>query len=175
MQEKTIHIPFNRVYFLNKQRVHWARSNNKTVKRYFILTLIITIVAAAVFSDDTGNRFPLDKIIEGGSLFYLFLWWLGFIERWVRFSRKNKARAERLEKEMMDCRFTFNDEGIDYQDKEKRLQLSWSLFNSAIIYKDTLFILVKESAGVMFFFSREELGDAEFNEVFELLQSRIEK
>ncbi|GAA3972700.1 hypothetical protein GCM10022210_23260 [Mucilaginibacter dorajii] len=175
MQEKTIHIPFNRTYFLNKQRVHWSLSNAKIMKRYFILTLVIMIVAAAVFSGDTSNRFPLDKIIEGGSVFYLFLWWLTFIERWVRFSRKTKARAERLEKEMMDCTFTFNDEGIDYRDKEKRLQLSWSLFNSAIIFKDTLFILVKESAGVMFFFSRQELGDKEFNEVFELLQSRIDK
>jgi hypothetical protein len=73
----------------------------------------------------------------------------------------------------MDCSYIFSDEGITYKDKEKLLQLSWSLFNPFLTFKDSIILTLKDQGSIMFTLSKQEIGDKNYQEIQTLLKEKI--
>jgi len=170
MQEKIINLPFNRKQFITNQKNIWKFTSGKALKP----NLIYTAVAIVIFTINSNSKASsFDQILLGAILFYTIIRWIDFIERWVRFFRLIKIYADRFEKEKMTSIYTFNDNGLKYEDHEKMFQLSWHLFKPFEAYKDNIYIKQRHQAGVTFILSRQELGDDQYNEVYSILEEKI--
>jgi hypothetical protein len=173
MLEKIIHIPFNRTSFLTSQKNIWIFHSRKSIKRYITYTILAAVIFATDFIPDKKNDFPISMMLGGGLLFYMLLAWVGFIERRIKFFKKVKVHANRFDKVGMDCSYIFSDEGITYKDKEKLLQLSWSLFNPFLTFKDSMILTLKDQGSIMFTLSKQEIGDKNYQEIQTLLKEKI--
>jgi hypothetical protein len=119
------------------------------------------------------DQSPFAIGITSGYLFYVLLRWSGFYERRFKFLNKSKNCAKRFEQEAMVCTFVFSENEIEYQDKEKLYKLSWSLFNPYVIFKDSIFLTVRDSGAVMFTISRSEVNEETYSEIGDLLKEKI--
>src|SRR5882757_3176049 len=105
MQEKIIHIPFNRTSFLTSQKIIWTFYSRKTIKRYIAYTILAVVILATDLMPDKKNDFPISIILGGGFLFYILLSWIGLMERRIKFFKKVKIHADRFDKIVMDCSY----------------------------------------------------------------------
>jgi hypothetical protein len=175
MQEKVVHIPFNRLFYTESQRNFWAASASKVIQKYTIYTLLGLVCAAAVLTDKSVTDVTVANGACGGFIFYMLIAWIGLFERRAKFLKTVTQHADRYEKEMLDGTFTFNDAGFEYKDNEKTLLFQWHLLKSVTVVKDNMMIALKDPAILTFFLSRRQFGDVEFQELFELLQNKIVK
>ena len=81
--------------------------------------------------------------------------------------------AKRFEKKSMECTFTFLENELECQDQEKLFKLNWTLFNAYIIFNDTILLIAKDTRGVMFAISKNEIGDENFMEIGDILRAKI--
>lgn len=168
MQEKVYHIPFNRTRFIASQKKAWKFSARNTYKSYIIYTIIALVFLIVNLKTDS-----LGEMIGAGFLCYMLFAWMGLVERRFKFFKTTKNYADRFEKEAMDCTYVFNDNGIEYKDKEKMFQFSWHLFKPFEAYKGTIYIKLKDQPMAMFNLSRQELGDEEYDELYAILEEKI--
>lgn len=168
---KTIKIAFNKDYFFDCQKIIWTFSNKKTVRFYAILTIWVIVLLGITFL----NKNSIEAGILYGCFFYIFLSWFSLLERRIKFLKRRKTSANRFEKESLECTFTLDDNGLEYQDKEKIFKLNWSLFNPYIIFKETILLIAKDTGGIMFTLSRKELGETDYHEVCNILNNKIGK
>lgn len=173
MEQKVIHIKFNRVLFASAQKSLWKFAMRKSFKQYIYMSVVAAILTLIEFAPDNKNQFSVSKTIASGFIFYITLVWIGVIERWIKLHKRIKTISDRFEKEGMDCTYIFNDDGIFYEDKEKSMKLSWQLFKPFEAYKDNIYIKQKETGSVVFHLSRQELGDNDYDEVYALLEKKI--
>jgi hypothetical protein len=157
MQEKIVHIPFNRLFFIESQKSFWAASARKVLQRYIVYTVFCLVCAVAIFTDKTVTDMSLPKALIGGCAFYFLVAWMGLFERRIKFLKAVKTHAERYEKETLDGTFIFNDAGIEYKDKEKILQFQWHLLKSVTVMKDNMLIAMKDPAVLAFIVSRRHI------------------
>lgn len=73
----------------------------------------------------------------------------------------------------MACTFTFSENEIEYQDKEKLYKLSWSLFKPYIIFKDSIFLIAKDSSTIVFTINRAEVDNENYSEICDILKDKI--
>jgi hypothetical protein len=170
MQEKIISLPFNRKQFIINQKNIWKFTSGKALKP----NLIYTVAAIVIFTINLNTKASsFDQILLGAMLFYTIIRWIDFIERWVRFFRLVKIYADRFEKEKMTSIYTFNDNGLKYEDHEKMFQLSWHLLKPFEAYKDNIYIKQKNQVNsVTLILSRQELGDDQYHEVYTILEEK---
>jgi hypothetical protein len=173
MQEKTIHIPFNRTLFMASQRNLWELSAKKHYLSFTIYTVVALFCLLTGIKLETKGEFPICQILGGGLLFYMCMRWAGLFERRAMYLKIANKAGDRFEKETMDCTYIFNDDGVEYQDKEKLFRLKWHLFKPLSIVKDTILLTLREPVATMFTISRQELGDAGFNELVEVLKEKM--
>ena len=81
--------------------------------------------------------------------------------------------AKRCEKETIECTFTFSENDLEYQDKEKLYKLNWPLFNPYIIFKDTILLTAKDTRAVMFTISKDEVNENDYSEICDILKEKI--
>ncbi len=174
MQPKTIKIAFNKDYFFDCQKITWTFSNKKTVRFYTILT-IWTIVLLGINFLNKNNKNSIEVGILYGCSFYILLSWFSLLERRINFLKRRKTSANRFEKESLECTFILDDDGLEYQDKEKMYKLNWSLFSPYIIFKETIFLIAKDTGGIVFTLSRKELGETDYHDVCNILNDKISK
>jgi hypothetical protein len=172
MQEKTITILFDHDRFLKAQKNIWAFSNKKFVKLYVLFGAWAVILFIINFLN-TREESSFVTGITSGYLFYVVLRWAGFYERRFKFLNKSKNCAKRFEQEAMVCTFTFSENQIEYQDKEKLYKLSWLLFKPYVIFKDSIFFMARDSGAVMFSISRSEVDDENYSEICDILKDKI--
>lgn len=173
MEQKVIHIQFNRALFASGQKSLWKFAMQKSFKQYIYMSVVAAILTLIEFAPDNKNQFSVSKTIASGFIFYITLVWIGVIERWIKLHKRIKTISDRFEKEGMDCTYIFNDDGIFYEDKEKSMKLSWSLFKPFEAYKDNIYIKAKDTGAIVFHLSRQELGDSDYQEVYALLENKI--
>ena len=175
MQEKIIKIPFNSKFFLKSHKAIWAFSNNKKITPYIIYTVLGALSLFVGLTLEKGEKFPLSTILGGGYLFYMSLVWIGLFERRIRYFNKIKKHLLRYEQEPMDCIYTFSDDGFEYQDKEKRFRLNWSLISPFLIYKDDILLISRDNLGIVFAIGRYEIGDEEYLELCNIFREKTVK
>ncbi|WP_426670602.1 hypothetical protein ACPPVU_05025 [Mucilaginibacter sp. McL0603] len=171
MQEKTITILFDPDNFLRSRKNIWSFSNKKFVKIHAIFGAWAIILFIISLSTKDQSSFAFGII--SGYLFYVLLRWFGFYERRVKFLNKSRNYAKRFEKEAMACTFTFSENEIEYQDKEKLYKLSWSLFKPYIIFKDSIFLIAKDSSTIVFTINRAEVDNENYSEICDILKDKI--
>lgn len=169
MQEKIIHIPFNRTFFKADQKSMWAFSIKKAVKQYIYTTLASVVLFALEFVAEKKPEFTFGKMLACGFIFYMGLAWAGLIEKRLKLRSLIKTQGDYFEKENMAATYTFNDYGVTYEDKEKMQRLSWHLLKPFEAYKDVIYIKLKQGGSIVFCLSRRELGDNEYDELYALL------
>jgi hypothetical protein len=173
MQKKVIRIPFNRSIFIADQKNTWRFSSRRIIKSYITYTIGSVLCLLLGIYTEKNSSFPVARFVGEGYLAYMFFAWIGYVERWIKFNKATKAYADRFENEGMDCTYTFNDKGIEYQDKEKMYRLAWHLFKPFEAYKGTIYIKLKSQENVSFHLSLAALGDQDYDEVYGLLEQKI--
>ena len=73
----------------------------------------------------------------------------------------------------MDCSFILGENDLEYQDKEKMYKLNWSLFNPYIIFKDTILLIAKDTGGIMFTISINDVGIENYHEICVILGDKL--
>jgi hypothetical protein len=173
MQPKIIKIEFNHDNFLRSQKTIWKFSNKKFIKSHITFTVWAALILSIDLFVNQKNHSPVSLGIICGYFFYILLGWFGFYERRVRFFKKRKNTAKRLEQESMDCIITFSENEIEYYDKEKLLKLNWSLFNPYLVFKDIIILIEKEAGGIMFTIDKNEISDTDYQELCVVLDNKI--
>ena len=155
------------------QRNIWELSARKRYLSFTIYTAVALFCLIMGINLENKGEFPIGQIIGGGLLFYMCMQWAGLIERRARYLKIANKAGDRFEKEAMDCTYIFNDDGVEYQDKEKLFRLKWHLFKPVSVVKDTILLTLREPVATMFIISRQELGDAGFNELVAILKEKM--
>jgi len=173
MQEKIISIPFDHDKFLKSQKIIWSFSFKKVLKSYIIYTVIPIILLVIGLKTESTDRFPVGIIFGSAMLFYILLKWSEVFEKRNKYLTRIRIISERFNQESMECTFIFSENEIEYKDKEKYYKLNWSLFNPYLIFKDTIFLISKDTEAIQFTFSRDEMSDENYNEICIILEEKI--
>jgi hypothetical protein len=173
MQEKIVKIPFNEEFYIKSQRAVWAYGYKKSQSYNIFNTamVIILLFEGFMFGDRKGFSFILT--LGTGSAIYMFLTWLNIFFRRRRVFKVIYKSAIRYEQEQLDCTFEFSDDFLVYKDKDKMFQMKWHTFSKVVTFKDNILLIAKYSNNALFTFSRLELGDEEYQEVYDILTERI--
>jgi hypothetical protein len=171
MQPKIIKIPFNYDNFIQSQKTIWSFSLKKVIKNYAIYTIVPIVVLIVDFTSDKVDNVGI--IIGSTLLFYMTLKWIELFEKRKKFFKRAKNCSARLEQDVKDCTFSFNQNGIEYQDFEKSFRLNWSLFNPYLIYRDTILLTEIDTKGIFFNISKSEVGDENYQELCAILNDKI--
>ncbi len=173
MQEKVIKIPFNSDFFIGSQKAIWLFSYKKSFPTYLFYTVVAAILLTFGLSIEKGGAFPVLTVVGGGLLFYSIIIWVGVIERRAKFFKRAKNCASRYEQIGLDATYTLANDELIYTDPEKIFNLKWSIFKSAIVFKDNIFITSRDTGGIMFALNRREFGDPAFMELYGFLKEKI--
>ncbi len=173
MQEKIVKIPFNKEFYIKSQRVVWAYGYKKSQSYNIFNTVMVIILLfeGFMFGDRKGFSFILT--LGTGSAIYMFLTWFNIFFRRRRVFKVIDKSALAYERAQLDCTFTFSDDKLLYFDYEKLYQLKWNVFNKVIVFKDYVLLTQKYTNGIAFVFSRIQLGDEEYKEVYDFLREKI--
>lgn len=166
MKPIIINLPFNYQDLIDSQKLIWNFSNGKFISSQikFIIMGIVCLLIGIFGRDWIGLG------IGAGFLFYIVLGCVGYYERKNRFLKKAKRNTIL---EGSNCTFKLNDDVFEYEDMEKLLRLNWSLFYSIKEYKGNILVFLKDEATVSFTFSKKELGEDMYQEVFAFLNEKI--
>lgn len=172
MEDKIINIPFNRTNFEDSQRLVWEIASKKTKSTYIGVAVISASMVCLGF-ELPHEAMPAVTITGGIILALTLIFWSGFAEKKAKHYKLIHQQANQFEDEQMACTYLFSDFGIEYTDKEKAYKLSWRLFRSFCVYKQYLIIFLRDNGLAIFTIAKHELGDDDFNDVYEILKNRI--
>ncbi|MES2279547.1 MAG: hypothetical protein V4592_26170 [Bacteroidota bacterium] len=173
MQEKVVTVPFNRQAYLNNQQVIWDLMYKEVSPSYYIYIVVTVIVLGVGISIDIKGGLPLTTVVGVCMLISILLRF-----RHVRTVRRNffgraEMMADKYENELGDYTYTFTDQGLTYQDNQSKVEQDWELFEALSIHKhDNLLLYLKEKEPVHYVISREEVGEAIYNEIYGILMNK---
>ncbi|HEY9197561.1 MAG TPA: hypothetical protein VIM77_14900 [Mucilaginibacter sp.] len=172
MDQKIVHIAFNRNIYIQNQKNFWSHTAGKVIKKYTFFSLLGLACTAIGYLDGKNAVDSFVKSIGMGYLFYMLMVWMALLERRVKFFKTVNQRANQYELESLDCTFIFNDAGFEYVDKEKQFRFNWSLLKPVTAIKDNIVIAIKDPAYLAFTISRRDIGDDEYNELYQFLTQK---
>lgn len=173
MQEKVIKIPFNTEFYIKSQRAVWAYNYKKTERINIFNTIIAIILLIEGVEFDGVKAFSFTLTMGIALSVYMFILWLNILLHRRRLFKIIDESACVYENEQLDCTFTFSDSGLIYQDNDKLFQLKWHTFKGIVIFKDNILLAQKYNNNIAFILSRLELGDLEYQEVYNVLSEKI--
>lgn len=174
MQDKVIRIPFNRQAYLNNQQVIWDLMYKEVSPSYNIYMVVTGIVIIIGLIVDLKGGLPLTSIIGICMLISISLRF-----RHVRKVRRNiferaEMQADEFETGSGFYSYTFNQQGITYQDDHIANTHHWDDFEPVTVYRlYHLVLYLKEKETVQYILSQEELGEDAYNAVYMLLLEKI--
>jgi len=172
MDQKIVHVAFNRTIYIQNQKNLWSHAASKVIKKYIFFSLLALACAAIGFADNKNTVDSFARNIGMGYLFYMLIAWIGLFERRIKFFKTVNQRANQYELESLDCTFIFNDAGFEYVDKEKQFRFNWSLLKPVTTIKDNIVITIKDPAYLAFTISRMNVGDDKYNELYVFLTQK---
>lgn len=171
MREKVIQIPFSYNLLVAKQKVLWIYSFKKVASRYYIYSSIsIVTLIIGWFTDRTGG-IPFFTLLGVGLFIYVIVKWYNVYQNRKAYFRELKTYPYKHEKESLDLTFIFSDDVLQYQDKNRLFKLNWVIFNPVEIFKDIIILTVKETETI-FTFSKQELGNENYQEIEAILKEK---
>jgi len=151
---------------VDARKLIWNFSNRKFISsqiKYIVLALISLMTG--IFGKDW-----ISMGLGAGFLFYIVLSCGGYYERKLRFLKKSKRY---ISFDGSNYTFKLNDDAFEYEDMEKLLRLDWSLFHSVKEYKSNILVFLKDEGVASFIFSKKELGEDIYQEVFTFFKEKI--
>ena len=104
------------------------------------------------------------------TLFYGYVSYLS-VKRY--FKEVNKL-AQSYDGIGLDCVFEFSDDSVKYSDKEKEVNLKWSLFSYYSIYKGFLVLVYNDSIISSYLFENTKEYSNEYERVLEFAKLKLE-
>jgi len=172
MQKKVVEIPFNKEFFLDSHNAIWSFSSGKRLEHNVFFTIVAIVTLTVNIIAEQSNKFPVGIILSGGFLVYMLLYWSGYFARKLKYFKKVKEQLHRYELASTENIYTFSDIGFEYKDQEKSFKFIWSLFKPAVIYKDNILLILKDT-GLILALTKRELGDAVYEELCNILREKI--
>jgi|GEM_PF-2446884 len=178
MQELTFNLPFDATIFLHHQKLKWQVFVKKKYSRYIYFYGTITIILLIVLVNLLlGNGKPYSDAFFAVTLFLLIYniltpWASIYKSRKRFFDAANKIAFD-PEREKFKSKYSFNDEGVTYEDSERFYKMKWSLFKPFYVYKDTLFLTSEEHETIFFMLGRTDVEESLFNNIHEFLKEHV--
>ncbi|QKJ30784.1 hypothetical protein HQ865_13840 [Mucilaginibacter mali] len=174
MQDKVVRIPFNRQAYLNNQQVIWDLMYKEVSPSYIIYIVVTAVVLITGLIIDLKGGLPLTTIIGICMLISISLRF-----RQVRKVHRNvfnraETQADRMEAGSGIYTYTFNQQGIIYQDDETIMTHTWDDFEPLKVHKlYHLLLYLKEKEAVQYVISQEEVGEDVYNGIYMLLLEKL--
>ena len=141
MEEKVIHIPFNYNFFMESRRDVWVFYFKKSANSYYTYSLLAVIFLIIGWFVDRNGGIPFCTLIGVGLSVYMLIYWYNLYKSKKRYFIKNKLHAEKHQQESLDAIFTFSENGLQYQDKDRSYKMNWRLFAPLVIFRDNIFFI----------------------------------
>jgi len=167
--------PFDKDDFIRISLIRWKILNRENRKQLINWSIISIIVLAIGIIGRTENE-PTNPFIFIGIFLFIFSLFLFYnmIFSKQRYNRKIKETAEEFNSIKMDCTYEFSDESVKYWDKEKKVELNWSVFTNYSIYKNYLILVISNSLISSYIFEKKETDIDEYNKILEIVKSKLE-
>lgn len=173
MQEKTIHIPFNREHYINNQKVIWDLMYKEVSSSYYIYIAATVIVLAIGLAVDLKGGFPITTIIGTGMLISILLKF-----RHVRkvkrnfFARANDIAAQH-ESALSDTTYIFTTDTLTVQNNRQTKQYNGDDLEPLVYFENTLILKVKKGESEYITISQYEVSHADFDEIHNILNKWV--
>ena len=174
MNPLKIDIPFDKDNFIRTHLIMWEihwRKNRKQLISILIMSLIVLFLGIIVRTE----KEPTNPFIASGVLILILALYLTIRRIFSKqnYTRKIKDLANKYDSIKMDCSYEFSEESIKYQDKEKKIELNWSVFTNYTIYKDCL-VLFLDNLAEFYVFEKKEIDAENYNKILEIVKSKLE-
>jgi len=175
MTQFTIESIYNKENFIRinkiKWKIHWLK-NLKQIRNFSITTIIFIILSTlSISKEEPVNIYVILAIVF--SLLLLFLSLARLFSKKKYIGKINEI-AEKFESEKMDCIYEFSEDSIKYSDKEKKLELKWSVLTNYALYKEFLVLFVNNSIIDSFIFEKDPEHIANYEKILELTKKKLE-
>ncbi len=166
--------PFNRDEFLTENMIRlklvYTPLTRQTIGSTITTTLFLIISILLYFSEGKFNPFIIVTLIFAFiTIFLLHI----LISSKNKFKTKIQDLAKKYEDLKLVGKYEISNEGIDYSDNEKTMNLKWTVFKHFVIYKEYLIISVGETVENSFFFSKHEMPADTFESLLSLVKSKL--
>ena len=154
-----------------KWKIHWLK-NLKQIRDLSITTAVFMILSALTIS----NEEPVNIYVILTIGFGLLMIFLSSIRRSAKkkYHRNIIAISEKFETERMDCIYEFSEDLLKYSDKEKKLELKWSVLTNYSIYKDYIVLFVNNSIVDSFIFEKDPNHISDYEKILDLVKKKLE-
>jgi hypothetical protein len=173
MQEKTIHIPFNRTHYINNQKVVWGLMYKSVSGSYYIYIAATVIVLSIGLAVDLKGGFPITTIIGTGMLISILLRLRHVYKVKQNFFNRANDIANEHETEFGDYYYTFTDESLTCRNNLSSVTLSWKLFEPVTYFENTLILKLKKSEDSPVLISAYETSHDDFQKIYGILKEKI--
>ncbi|WP_379091839.1 hypothetical protein [Pedobacter sp. UC225_65] len=162
------HIKFDKKEYIKAEKLKIRLALRSFYKR-FLLYLFLTIVCISMTLIEKAGytSWPtmMSMFLVGLTLSYISI----TISTHKEYFKRITALADKYEKENMDYKFIFSNEGIAYEDSQKAMQHKWRAFDSYAFYKN--YLLIYRGQDIIYVVDKVYLPD--FISVQDLLKSKL--
>lgn len=154
-----------------KFQIRWFKYKKQMIR--FSIAAVLLLVIGILLVDDYQ---PLNGFIffGGGAAVLTIFMLFRYSSAKRKYTLQVETLADKFELEKMDCIFEFNSDKMCYEDKEKRFELSWTLFSHYFFFKDYLIVVINNSIVDTFIFKKNDDNDEDYDKILEFIKAKLE-
>lgn len=174
MENFILNSEFNKQEFIEASLIRWEICWFKNKQGLFLCSIMsFTLLGLGFLLTDEEEI--MNPFIFIGTFLFLITCFMVYnrISTKSKYVNDVKEVAEKFDLLKMDCSYEFSDEYIKYTDKEKVLELKWSVFTNYSLYKNHLVIILNNSLTNTFIFKKEHLTIDEYEKIFDFVKSKL--
>lgn len=174
MHEIVLTIPFNPYFYWRNQKLAWSLTVGAVSTGYIIYGIVTALVLIVGVSTDSKGGPPIVSLAGIIMLIAVLLkLWAMYRARKAFFTKAEEVAAK-FEASQTTQMFRFTDEGIEYEDPFSTANLSWQVFDSVSIVKESLVLKLKEDEQIYLVLWVDEIGPARYDEIKTFLTDKLE-
>jgi hypothetical protein len=174
INEITIQSPFDKEEFIKEFSRRRKLDNFKRYKSLriaIIFTSIFLLLGIMMKADNNNDNFAL--AIGGISLFFTIILVSSYQKMKRDFFITLHSEALRFKEIQNDSSITISDESIKYQDKEKSMELKWTLFKKYKIDNDIIYLMTSDLYISAYSINKKDCDEETYQELIKLVQSKV--
>ena len=160
--------------FLQMHKVLWslkARGSYANLRNHSMYAGFILVLAIASWYFNT-----IDNILIFVSLFYLLylvITYVNILKSKRNYIKRVTAISDRLDQENFEFTYAFNNQSLNYFDKEKTMNFNWSMFANYVEYKGYIILYLTDFEILQYIF--EIRNDQESEKIMQFIKSKMNK
>lgn len=175
MTKFTVESTYNKKDFLRVNKIKWKIYWLKNLKqiRNFSITAVVFVILSTL---SVTKEEPVNIYVILALAFGLLVIFLTSIRRFAKkkYYKNIYEISEKFESKKMDCIYEFSEDCIKYSDKEKKLELKWSVLTNYSIYKEYLVLFVNNSIVDSFVFEKVPEHISDYEKILDLTKRKLE-